>query len=379
MPTDKELYNLYLKEMKSTGLQVDKKLSAFVDSFANRVIKEPNRDIAIIYREEVKAYGIVDDVAKTIQGGMINQTAIGFGILPEFSANVMGVDSKANLIEIFGKRKGKQLSKGVYNSVINSQQTVYNQIVKNSKLNSNWKETSTEVRKLLKGNIKGYENIPQHIKELEKVGRKALTSADKGAFIKRLEKSRAEIEKLSDNRALKQSYKGAFNRLESAIRKNDSVLFEKAIKQATLAKNQSLAERTIITEQSAVYEQSRYDDRLNNPLITAIKFNLSSSHKTEDECDVIANTDNGLGVGIYSLQQQPLMPIHPNGVSFLTDVTKDEVSEAQANSFKYKPKKMTGAGLNANLSPSQVETLKNMEFMQSVPVDKEYLENLVTK
>ena len=105
MPTDKELYNLYLKEMKKTGLQVNKKLAAFVDSFANRVIKEPNRDIAVIYREEVKSWGIVDDVAKTIQGGMINQTAIGFGIMPEFSADIMGENSTADLKKIFGKSK----------------------------------------------------------------------------------------------------------------------------------------------------------------------------------------------------------------------------------------------------------------------------------
>ncbi|MCP4985135.1 MAG: hypothetical protein GY928_03405 [Colwellia sp.] len=378
MPTDKQLYNLYLKEMKKTGLQVDKKLAAFVDSFANRVIKEPNRDIAVIYREEVKSWGIIDETAKTIQGGMINQTAIGYGIMPEFSADIMGVNSTVDLQKIFGKRKGKALSKGVYDSVTNSQKTVYNSIVKNAKLNKTWKETSTELRKTLKGNIKGYENIPKHIKELEEVGRKALTSKDSRAFIKRLEKSRLQIENLSDNRSLKQSYKGAFNRLESAIKKNDSVMFEKAIKQATYAKNQSLSERTIITEQSRVFEQSKYDARVENPLITGVTFNLSSNHDEFDECDIIANTDNGQGIGVYSLKNQPAMPIHPNGVSFLTDVLIDEMTQKQADKLGYDSNKMNFEKGGETLSPSKQRALKEMQFMKPVKVDKEYLTDIVS-
>ena len=50
MPTDKQLYDLYLKEMKATGLQVDKKLAAFTDSFAIQIAPlmicvTPNRPI----------------------------------------------------------------------------------------------------------------------------------------------------------------------------------------------------------------------------------------------------------------------------------------------------------------------------------------------
>ncbi|MCP4990717.1 MAG: hypothetical protein GY928_33145 [Colwellia sp.] len=298
--------------------------------------------------------------------------------MPEFSADIMGSNSTANLVKIFGKSKGKALSNTVFDSVTNSQKTVYNSIVKNAKLNKTWKETSTELRKTLKGNIKGYENIPQHIKELEEVGRKALTSKDSRAFIKRLEKSRLQIENLSDNRSLKQSYKGAFNRLESAIKKNDSVMFEKAIKQATYAKNQSLSERTIITEQSRVFEQSRYDERLENPLVTGVTFNLSSSHDEFDECDVIANTDNGQGVGVYSLKNQPAMPIHPNGVSFLTDVLIDEMTQKQADKLGYDSNKMNFEKGGETLSPSKQKALKEMQFMKPVKVDKEYLSDITS-
>ncbi len=379
MPTNKQLYDLYLKEMKATGLQVNKKLAAFVDSFANRVIKEPNRDIAMIYAEEVKAWNLTDEIAKTIQGGMINQTAIGFGIMAEFSADIMGSNSTADLKKIFGKSKGKKLSNSVYESVKDSQKTVYKTITKNAKLNKTWKETSTEIRKTLKGGLKGYDNIPKHIKELEDVGRKALTSKDNRAFIKRLKQSRLQIEKLSDNRSLKQSYKGAFNRLNRAIEKNDSIMFEKAIKQATYAKQQSLSERTIITEQSRVFEQSRFNERWENPLITGIKFNLSSSHKEIDQCDTLANFDNGAGRGVYSLGNQPAMPIHPNGVSFPTDVFKDELTQAQADKLGYNSTKIAEAGTLKGLSPSQVKDLDTMQFMKPVKVDKKALENIVTK
>ena len=379
MPTDKQLYNLYLREMKRTGVAVNKKLLTLVDSFAKRVLKEPNTPIEKIYLQEVKRLNIVDDVAEEIQSGMIRQTAIGYGILPTVSASTIAPTSTVDLQEIFGKTNGKKLSRSVYKSVENSQKTVYNTIVESSKLNKTWKETSKELTKAIKGDLKGYQNIPNHIKELESVGRKALTGTDKRQFINRLKKSREEVEKLSDNRVLKKSYRAALNRLERAVKKNDAVLFEKAIKGATYAKNQSLAERTIITEQSRVFEQSRYNERIENPLITAIKFNLSSDHDFVDQCDVIAEADNGLGEGVYSLDNQPAMPIHPNGVSFLTDVTIDKVSQKQADRFKYNHSKMKRLGEQKELSPSQTQTLKEMEFMKKQRIDKQELENIVTK
>jgi len=383
VPTDKQLYNLYLKEMKATGLQVDKKLAAFSNSFADRVIKEPNKDIAAIYAQEVKAWNITDDVAKTIQGGMINQTAIGYGILPDFTADIMGENSTADLKKIFGETKGTQLSNSVYSSVENSQKTIYKSIVDNAKLNKTWKETSTEIRKTLKGSLKGYENLPNSIKNLEKAGKKLLDNTNnrvlKSKFEKQLVNARKQIENLSDNRALKQSYKSVFNRLESAIKKNDSLLFNKAIKQATFSKNQSLTERTVITEQSRVFEQSKYDERVDNELITGVKFNLSSDHDKFDECDVLANTDNGAGIGIYSLENQPAMPIHPNGVSFLTDVPIDEMTQKHADKLGYNSNKMKFTKGDKSLSLLQIKNLENMEFMKRVKVDKEYLTDIVTK
>ena len=376
---DTRLYNLYLKEMKRTGVAVNKKLLTLADSFSKRVLKEPNTPIEKIYLQEVKRLNIVDDVAEQIQAGMIRQTAIGYGILPTVSASTIAPTSTVDLQEIFGKTNGKKLSRSVYKSVENSQKTVYNTIVESSKLNKTWKETSKELAKTIKGDFKGYQNIPNHIKELESVGRKALIGSDKRQFVKRLQISREEIEKLSDNRALKKSYRAALNRLERAVKKNDTVLFEKAIKGATYAKTQSLAERTIITEQSRVFEQSRYNERRENPLITAIKFNLSSDHNFVDQCDVLAEADNGLGKGIYSLDEQPEMPIHPNGVSFITEITVDEVSQKQADKFKYNHKKMEKIGERKGLYKSQNDALKDMSFMKPQKIDVEALENITKK
>jgi hypothetical protein len=383
MATDKQLYDLYIKEMEATTLQVDKKLAVFADSFAKRVINEPDIDIAKIYREEVRAFNIIDEQAKIIQGGMINQTAIGYGILPDFSAEIMSENSTADLQAIFGKRKGKSLSKGVYDSVENSQKTIYKSISENAKLNKTWKETSTEIRKTLKGSLKGYDNLPNSIKELEKTGKKLLDNTNnrtlKSKFEKQLISARKEIENLSDNRALKQGYKRAFNKLDKAITNNDKLLFENAIKRATLEKNQSLSERTIITEQSGVFEQSRYDERLENPLVIGITFNLSSDHTIVDQCDTLASYDSGAGEGVYSLEEQPLMPIHANGVSFLTDVLIDELTDKQQKALKYNRSGITKAGEKAGLYQSQIDSLKNMEFMQPVKIDKEVLAKTVKK
>ena len=203
MRRDKRLYNLYLKEMRATGLQVSKKLDSFVDSFAKRVINEPNTPIEKLYIQEARKFNIVDEIALNIQGGMINQTAIGLGIAPQFAASILGQKSTENLKKIFGNSKGKEFSSNVYESVENSQKEVYKLVTKNAKLNRTWKETSKDLRKTLAGDLKGYENIPNHIKELESVGRQALKSKDKKEFIKAFKKSKQEIANLSDNRALK--------------------------------------------------------------------------------------------------------------------------------------------------------------------------------
>jgi hypothetical protein len=57
-----------------------------------------------------------------------------------------------------------------------------------------------------------------------------------------------------------------------------------------------------------------------------MKFNLSPNHPRTDICDVHANANlYGLGPGVYPVGSAP-WPAHPNTMSYLTAVFRDEVS-----------------------------------------------------
>ena len=59
------------------------------------------------------------------------------------------------------------------------------------------------------------------------------------------------------------------------------------------------------------------------PWITAMKWNISSSHPKPDECDQYAAHDEGLGEGVFTKQNVPRKP-HPQCFCYVTHVQQDE-------------------------------------------------------
>lgn len=87
-------------------------------------------------------------------------------------------------------------------------------------------------------------------------------------------------------------------------------------------------QRVIRTETNRAYTESYVASVATHPDVIGVKFNLSPNHPKVDICDFYAHANlHGLGPGIYPPGQHPY-PAHPNTLSYLTTVFRDEVSDA---------------------------------------------------
>lgn len=86
--------------------------------------------------------------------------------------------------------------------------------------------------------------------------------------------------------------------------------------------------RVFRTEMNRAHGQAYQAGAAGHPDVIGMKFNLSPSHPRTDQCDLHAHANlHGLGDGVYPVGQAP-WPAHPNTMSYLTAVFRDEVSTA---------------------------------------------------
>lgn len=72
------------------------------------------------------------------------------------------------------------------------------------------------------------------------------------------------------------------------------------------------------SESNRTYRDAIVESTKNTPWVYGYKWNLSASHPKPDICDVWANSDFGMGAGVYTAQSLPYD--HPNGLCFVTTV-----------------------------------------------------------
>lgn len=86
--------------------------------------------------------------------------------------------------------------------------------------------------------------------------------------------------------------------------------------------------RVFRTELNRAHGQAYQAGAAAHPDVIGMKYNLSPNHPRTDICDVHAHANlYGLGPGVYPVGQAP-WPAHPNTMSYLTAVFRDEVSDA---------------------------------------------------
>lgn len=86
--------------------------------------------------------------------------------------------------------------------------------------------------------------------------------------------------------------------------------------------------RVFRTELNRAHGEAYQHGAGSNPDVIGMKFNLSPNHPRYDICDLHAKANlHGLGPGVYPIGATP-WPAHPNTMSYLTAVFRDEVSDA---------------------------------------------------
>jgi hypothetical protein len=380
---EKKLYTAYRDTMTSTVGRTDRKIDIGLRKFAKE-LTTTDKPFDQLFNEFYRKAKLREGLAVTVRASLIEQTAIGYGVLPTLSVNkIEAIATPEKLVEIFGKTNGKALSKNIYSSIDNTRESIVRSLQTSHKnyvgFNKSVANVGKELEKvgLRKSNLAGY------IKDLEKTGKTFIEKGDKKskkAFDKAVANAEHQIENLSDRRGLFKTQRRVLKDTVSAVKNGNLERLEKTIDNAVKAKYKSNMQRLVVTENGTVFEQAAYNERYENPLITAVKFNLSSSHDFVDQCDVLADFDGfGLGPGVYPLKQQPLLVIHPNGVSFMTSVVRSDVSEQKADEAgKYKSSKFVKAGEEAGLSKSQLESLQNLQQQGRVRIDSEAAINAVT-
>jgi hypothetical protein len=89
-----------------------------------------------------------------------------------------------------------------------------------------------------------------------------------------------------------------------------------------------LLHRLLRTEINRAYTESYVATVAQHPDVIGVRFNLSPQHPRTDICDLYASANlHGLGPGVYPPGEHPY-PAHPNTISYLTTVFRDEVTEA---------------------------------------------------
>ena len=384
MATNEELYNAYIEVMRKTDLRINYRINKATREFVNQ-LSTTSKPFNVLFNQYTKEIGLREDLAVVTRSSLIQQTAIGYGVIPTASVSVIDAQATVdNMVNIFGKTNGMKLSDQIYKTIDSTTELVRSTLQENHKNMTVFNKTVSNMEKALEKNVLSESKISGYMKRIERTGKRAINIGDdlaKKEFDDAVRIARSNIEQLTENRTLQRSQRAALKQAINSVKKNNIDNLQKSITRSINAKYKSNMQRLVVTENSRVFEQSRHNERLDNPLVTAIKFNLSSSHRIFDECDILASRDGfGLGRGIFPLDQAPRLPIHPNGVSFLTNVTKRRVSEQRAKEAgKYKGNEYAKEAEKDGLSPSQVENLKTMEQMRRVRIDSDKAIDITTE
>lgn len=89
------------------------------------------------------------------------------------------------------------------------------------------------------------------------------------------------------------------------------------------------AERVMRTEINRAHGEAYMAGAVHTPGFVGFRYLLSPAHPAPDICDLLSTQNlHGLGPGVYPSREETPWPAHPNTLSFLMTVFKDEITEA---------------------------------------------------
>lgn len=89
------------------------------------------------------------------------------------------------------------------------------------------------------------------------------------------------------------------------------------------------AERVMRTEINRAHGEAYMAGAVKTPGFVGFRYLLSPAHPAPDICDLLSTQNlHGLGPGVYPSREETPWPAHPNTLSFLVMVFKDEITDA---------------------------------------------------
>lgn len=123
--------------------------------------------------------------------------------------------------------------------------------------------------------------------------------------------------------------KAAYTELLKAATDLKPKALERAVMVAVNEKSRYYAERIARTESSRAWYEAYRAKNDQDKDIAAYKWRLSTAHGADDYdiCDLYAETDFGMGQGVFAKAEVPGIPVHPHCMCELTAVYKWELSD----------------------------------------------------
>ena len=140
---------------------------------------------------------------------------------------------------------------------------------------------------------------------------RTLSSSATPAQIARIRRAVARLSTPS----LRASYQSAVDAAAKGIQSQ----VERRMSYAAMDKARYNMQRVMATEKERAMAAADRESFAQDPMVRLVRFVLAPGHR-HDECDHYARADMGYGPGVYPLSSAPLLPIHPNGKSWLEPV-----------------------------------------------------------
>jgi len=172
---------------------------------------------------------------------------------------------------------------------------------------SNRKITKSMKKRIDKGELDS-EPIRKDITKLSRKTKDPQTMLE----VKRLRK---ELEK-GQSTKLKKAYTRFLNAFES----QNEERIKKAIDNAVNTKAKYVANRIARTETNRAWTEGFHLKWKDDEDVVGYGWRLSSGHEIFDQCDVYANTDFGMGKGVFPAGRIPTQPAHPNCNCYLVPI-----------------------------------------------------------
>lgn len=305
----KETNNELQKTANKTQRAISELYPPIIDEVANvatwdNVLKE--------VKKIFKKNNYSDDLTSLVLDGSIAGTNIGLG----GALAIANVESLSDYY-LHTTYKGSKLSEALRDSVREAELTIANIVKQQLKFKTNWQTLTKEITK--KTNTVG--DVASIITELSDTGSKfikgKLTVKEQQQFKKAVNSAQKYVDNLSPKNAPTKQLKKAYQGVIDSVIEKDQVLLENALTKAFNEKINYNNARISRTELSRAYSLSFQRQIEEDDIYIGYRFLLSSAHPRPDQCDCMANVDNGGGRGVFIKGDKPTVPVHPHCLCML--------------------------------------------------------------